>query len=61
MLNNLFFYTNKSKIRKDSYVELQKVVKFLKNRPEIKVEVAGFTDIKEAGKVSDHVPVVFEF
>jgi outer membrane protein OmpA-like peptidoglycan-associated protein len=46
VLNNLFFDSNKSKIRKDSYVELDKVLKFLKDRPDIKVEVAGYTDNK---------------
>ncbi len=46
VLNNLFFDSNKSKVRKDSYVELDKIVKFLKDKPEIKVEVAGYTDNK---------------
>jgi len=46
VLNNLFFDSNKSKIRKDSYVELEKIYKFLKDRPNIRVEVAGYTDNK---------------
>jgi outer membrane protein OmpA-like peptidoglycan-associated protein len=52
VLNNLFFDSNKSKIRKDSYVELAKVSKFLKNRPDIKVEVAGYTDNKGDDKAN---------
>lgn len=46
VLKNLFFDTNKSKIRKESSVELDKVVKFLKDRPDINIEVAGYTDNK---------------
>jgi outer membrane protein OmpA-like peptidoglycan-associated protein/tetratricopeptide (TPR) repeat protein len=44
VLNNLFFDSNKSKIRKESFVELEKVYKFLKDRPNINVEVDGYTD-----------------
>ncbi len=46
VLNNLFFDSNKSKIRKESSVELEKVAKFLKDRPDINIEVAGYTDSK---------------
>jgi len=46
VLNNLFFDSNKSKIKKESSVELDKVVKFLKDRPDINIEVAGYTDNK---------------
>jgi outer membrane protein OmpA-like peptidoglycan-associated protein len=46
VLNNLFFDSNKSKIKKESSVELDKVIKFLKDRPDIIIEVAGYTDNK---------------
>ncbi len=46
VLKNLFFDSNKSKIRKESFVELDKVVNFLKDRTDIKIEVNGYTDNK---------------
>lgn len=46
VLKNLFFDSNKSKIKKESLVELDKVAKFLKDRPDINIEVAGYTDNK---------------
>lgn len=46
VLKNLFFDSNKSKIRKESTFELDKVTKFLKDRPDINIEVAGYTDNK---------------
>ncbi|TAL62921.1 MAG: hypothetical protein EPN85_01285 [Bacteroidetes bacterium] len=46
VLKNLFFDSNKSKIKKESTVELDKVTKFLKGRPDINIEVAGYTDNK---------------
>ena len=52
VLNNLFFDSNKSKIRKDSYVELDKIVKFLKDKVELRVEVAGYTDNKGDDKLN---------
>ena len=46
VLNNLFFDSGKSSIRKESNVELDKIVKFLKDKPEINAEVSGHTDNK---------------
>ncbi|MBI3501907.1 MAG: PD40 domain-containing protein [Bacteroidetes bacterium] len=46
ILNNLFFDFNKSNIRKESNVELDKIVKLLKDKPEIHVEISGHTDNK---------------
>jgi outer membrane protein OmpA-like peptidoglycan-associated protein len=46
ILNNIFFDSNKSLLRKESNVELEKVFKFLKDNANIKVEVSGHTDSK---------------
>jgi outer membrane protein OmpA-like peptidoglycan-associated protein len=46
VLNNLFFDSNKAKIRKESFTELDKIYKLLKEKPDIKAEVSGHTDNK---------------
>lgn len=46
VLNNIFFDSNKSALRKESSVEIDKVVQLLKDYPEIKIEVDGHTDNK---------------
>jgi outer membrane protein OmpA-like peptidoglycan-associated protein len=46
VLNNIFFDSNKSALRKESSVEIDKVVKLLNDYPEIKIEVDGHTDNK---------------
>lgn len=46
VLNNIFFDSNKSALRKESAVEIDKVVKLLTDYPEIKIEVDGHTDNK---------------
>ncbi|MBI4930337.1 MAG: OmpA family protein [Bacteroidetes bacterium] len=47
-LNNVFFDSGKSTLRKESNVELDKVVKLLNEQMSIKVEIGGHTD--NAGK-----------
>ncbi len=44
VLKNLFFETNSYTINPKSYVELDKVIEFLKMNPSVEVEVAGHTD-----------------
>jgi outer membrane protein OmpA-like peptidoglycan-associated protein/Tol biopolymer transport system component len=46
VLNNIFFDSNKSTLRKESNTEIEKVVAFLTEYPDIKVEVDGHTDNK---------------
>ena len=46
VLNNIFFDSNKSALRKESSLEIDKVVKLLNDYPEIKIEVDGHTDNK---------------
>lgn len=44
VLRNLYFNFNSSKFQKESYDELNKVVKVMRENPSIKVEIAGYTD-----------------
>lgn len=43
-LNNVFFKTASSELLKESYLELNKLVKILQSNSEIKVELGGHTD-----------------
>lgn len=46
ILKNVFFDSNKSILRKESTVELEKLYAFVNDNPTIKVEVSGHTDSK---------------
>ncbi|MEW6469400.1 MAG: OmpA family protein [Bacteroidota bacterium] len=52
-LNNLFFDSGKSTLRKESNLELDKLVKILKDYPEISIEIAGHTDSKGDDKLNE--------
>lgn len=52
VLNNLFFDFNKAKLRKESFVELDKIYKFLKDKPDMQAEVSGYTDSKGNDKAN---------
>lgn len=43
-LSNLHFATNKAVIQSSSYQELDELVEYLKNKPHLKIEIAGHTD-----------------
>ena len=43
-LRNVFFDTGKSEIRSESYAELDRLVKLLKDVPALKIELSGHTD-----------------
>lgn len=45
-LNSLFFETAKSHLKQESHVELNRLIKFLKDNPKIKIEIGGHTDSK---------------
>jgi outer membrane protein OmpA-like peptidoglycan-associated protein len=45
-LANVFFDLNKSTLREESFVELDKLYNFLKDNPEIKIEIGGHTDTR---------------
>lgn len=46
VLNNIFFDSNKSILRKESALEINKLVKLMKEYPELVIEVSGHTDSK---------------
>jgi outer membrane protein OmpA-like peptidoglycan-associated protein len=46
VLNNIFFDSNKATLRKESSLEIDKVIKLMQDYPDLKIEVAGHTDSK---------------
>ena len=44
ILNNIFFDFNKFELKTESYPELNRVVKFLKDYPSVEIELSGHTD-----------------
>lgn len=46
VLNNIFFDSNKAILRKESNLEIEKLMKLMKEYPELTVEVDGHTDNK---------------
>ncbi len=44
VLKNIFFEFDHWELKKESFVELNKVAEFMKNNPGLKVEIAGHTD-----------------
>ena len=43
-LNNIFFETGKAELKQESHLELNRVVKFLGDNPNVKIELSGHTD-----------------
>ena len=43
-INNIFFDFNESKLKSESYLELDRMYKYLNDNPEISVEISGHTD-----------------
>jgi OOP family OmpA-OmpF porin len=52
-LDNVHFDFGKATLRSDSFAELEELVSYLKNKDDIKVEIAGHTD--NVGKDEDNV------
>ncbi|MEJ2003830.1 MAG: OmpA family protein [Cyclobacteriaceae bacterium] len=44
VLNNIFFETDKYELREKSRTELNKVVRFMNNNPDVRIEISGHTD-----------------
>jgi len=44
VLNNIFFDKNKATLRKQSMLELETVYKLLKEKPDLIIEISGYTD-----------------
>lgn len=53
VLNNIFFPTNSWELQDKSKTELEKIVLFLKNNPQVKIELSGHTD--NVGSDSDNM------
>lgn len=49
-LENVFFDLNRSKLRPESFVELDKLVSFLESNPTINIELGGHTDTRGDAK-----------
>lgn len=47
-LENIFFDFDKTTLKEESFIELNKVVEFLNDNPTIEIEIAGHTDSKGA-------------
>ncbi len=47
-LKNIYFDFDKTTLKSESFVELDKVVEFLKNNPTVEIEISGHTDSKGA-------------
>ena len=47
-LKNIYFDFDKTTLKSESFVELDKVVDFLKQNPSVEIEIAGHTDSKGA-------------
>lgn len=45
-LKNIYFDFDKTTLKSESFVELNKVVEFLKNNPSVEIEISGHTDSK---------------
>jgi outer membrane protein OmpA-like peptidoglycan-associated protein len=43
-LNNIFFETGKSTLKRESFPELDRVIKFMKENSDIRIEIGGHTD-----------------
>ena len=46
VLNNIFFQSNQSILSKESEIEINELVKLMKEYPELVIEVSGHTDSK---------------
>ena len=53
ILEQIYFDTNKSELKQESFAELTKLVKLLNNNPEIKIKISGHTDSQ--GRDSDNL------
>lgn len=66
ILRNIYFDYNKASLKKESYPELNKLVKLLKQNPELKIEIAGHSDSKGSSRYNkklsqDRSEIVFKY
>lgn len=65
-LANVFFDLNKATLRKSSYVELNKLLTFLNEHPNIKIEIEGHTDSRGSKELNqtlskDRAKAVYDY
>lgn len=58
VLQNIYFDLNSAKLRKESYVELANLAKFLKDNPSLRIELGGHTDTR--GDANDNLKLSTE-
>ena len=58
VLQNIYFDLNSAKLRKESYVELANLGKFLKDNPSLRIELGGHTDTR--GDANDNLKLSTE-
>jgi outer membrane protein OmpA-like peptidoglycan-associated protein len=51
-LNNIFFQAGKATLLPQSYSELNRIAKFLKDNPNLRIEIAGHTDSQGSAEVN---------
>lgn len=54
-LNNVFFDFDKSELRAESFMELNKLVQFLKQNPNVRIEIGGHTDDQGSDEYNDNL------
>jgi outer membrane protein OmpA-like peptidoglycan-associated protein len=54
-LKNIYFDFDKTTLKKESFVELDKVVDFLKQNPTVEIEISGHTDNKGADTYNENL------
>lgn len=59
-LNNVFFAPNSAKMLPSSYPEIDRVTQFLKDNPQIKIEIHGHTDNGAAGTAESYLKQLSE-
>lgn len=59
-LNNIFFAPNSAKMLPTSYAEIDRVTQFLKDNPQIKIEIHGHTDNGVAGTPESYLKQLSE-
>ena len=53
ILNNIFFDVNKSELKPESQIEMDKLIQLLTENPNVKIEISGHTD--NVGKPADNL------
>jgi outer membrane protein OmpA-like peptidoglycan-associated protein len=54
-LKNIYFDFDKTTLKKESFVELNKVVEFLKQNSSVEIEIAGHTDNKGSDQYNEYL------